>query len=354
MISLKKYLEMEVPAPPSEAPRDEVLTASVEAYRCSLQSMGGNANRTCAVFGGQLQSELNALVERLSGAVTPQSLTEIGNEARTQLDAWGDRGIAYLNTKAAEIKELLMVLARTAASVGERDQQYTEHFNDFTSRLRSISNLEDLTQVRSSLVQQANELKTYVEQMEQDSHKLVNRLQTQVSAYEDRLKKVEELAVRDPLTGISNRRNLEERTEVRIVRGQTFSVVMLDLNRLKVINDQHGHLAGDSLLQQFAQELRSSTRSSDEVGRWGGDEFMLVLDGDEANAKSQIERIKKWVFGQYTIRPGKGSGEVKVVVDAAIGLAQWQKGETLAEVVGRADAAMYQDKQLARAARSSG
>lgn len=337
MISLKKYLD------------DDLLPASLEAYRGALRAMGENAARAFATIGTELEQNLAGLVERLSGEMTAASLTENGKEASKHVQKWGDQAVEYLNGKTAEVKELLLVLARTAASVGDRDQKYNDHFNQFTTRLRTISNLEDLTQVRASLVQQANELKTYVDKMEKDSHRIVESLQTEVFAYEEKLKKVEELALRDPLTGLSNRRNVEERIETRIARAQNFCVVMLDLNGLKRTNDEHGHLAGDNLLKQFAQELRACTRSTDVVGRWGGDEFVLILDSDEASALTQIDRLKKWVFGPYTIRPGKGSGEVKVVLDAAVGLAEWRAGETLAGVVGRADAAMYQHKKAARA-----
>ena len=353
MISLKKYLDMEISEVPAEEVRaeegsNELLHASLESYRGALQSMGENGARACPPVGSDLQLSMRKLAGSLVGELTPASLAETGNEAGKELQLWGDRAVEYLNAKTAEIKELLIVLARTAESVGERDHQYADHFNQFTARLRTISNLEDLTQVRASLVQQAAELKTYVDQMEQDSHKLVETLQTEVTAYETKLKKVEELALRDALTGLSNRRNVEERIQMRMARGTAFCLVMLDLNRLKQVNDKHGHIAGDSLLQQFAQELRSSLRSSDVVGRWGGDEFLLVLDGDAAGAQAQIERLQRWVFGEYTIRPGKGSGEVKVTVDAAVGFAQWQTGETMDALVERADAEMYRHKKKHR------
>jgi diguanylate cyclase len=176
----------------------------------------------------------------------------------------------------------------------------------------------------------------------------VEKLKTEVSTYETKLKKAEELALRDALTGLSNRRNVEERIEGRIASGQVFCVAVLDVNHLKQVNDKHGHLAGDSLLQQFAQELRSSSRSTDLVGRWGGDEFIVVMDCAVSGAITQMERMQKWVFGDYTIRPGKGTGEVKVHVDAAVGLAEWQRGETLKAVIERADAEMYKNKGLAK------
>jgi len=352
MISLKKYLDMEIREKPAEAEPGDLLCASLESYRATLLAAGEAGARACPQVNYDLQQTLTSLAEGLEGDLTRAVLADTGTQASQELQAWRDRTVEYFNAKTAEVKELLLVLARTAASVGERDIQYAEHFNQFTSRLQAISNLEDLTQVRASVMQQAAELKTYVNHMKEESNKLVSNLQTEVTAYETKLKKVEELALRDPLTGLSNRRNVEESIEMRISRGRPFCVVMLDLNRLKLVNDKHGHLAGDNLLRQFAQELRSGLRSSDVVGRWGGDEFLLVLDGDETGARAQTGRLQKWVFGQYTIRPGKGSEEVKVNVDAAIGLAEWRTGEGLAALIERADAEMYKHKKQIRAGRS--
>jgi len=349
VISLKKYLDMDVKETRlSEPDPCDLLRVTLESYRSALGSVGESNTRACPAVGTDLQQNLNNFAHRLAGEVDAALMTKTGAQVNEQLQQWAERTVAYLNARTSEIKELLIVLARTAESVGERDHHYADHFNQLTKQLRSISNLEDLTQVRASLVQQASELKTYVDQMEKDSHKLVETLQTEVSCYETKLKQVEEIAWRDPLTGLSNRRNVEERIESRIALGQVFCVLMLDLNRLKTVNDKHGHLAGDNLLQQFAQELRSSTRSSDLVGRWGGDEFLIVMDGDATGANSQVERLQKWVFGEYTIRPGKGSAEVKVSVDAAVGIAQWQPGETMKAIIDRADSEMYKHKAFAR------
>lgn len=318
------------------------------SYRSVLLAMGKSGVQACPTVGSDLQSNLANVVNRLAGDLTPPLVKETGTQVTQQVQLWGDRTAEYFKARTTEVKELLIVLARTAESVGERDQRYTGHFSQFTSRLQTISNLEDLTQVRASLVQQATELKTYVDRMEQDSHKLVAQLQTEVSTYETKLKEVEELALRDALTGLANRRYVEEHLELRIAQQRAFCVAMLDLNRLKHVNDRYGHLAGDNLLQQFSQELRSSLRSTDMVGRWGGDEFIVVMDCDLPGANAQIERLRKWVFGEYTIRPGKGTGEVRVNVDAAVGLTQWQPGERIQEVIEHADTDMYRQKELGR------
>ncbi len=351
MISLKKYLEMnpeEGSVAKADEP-DELLAATSKAYRSALTAAGTSAVQACPPVGGDFQQNLAGIEKRLEGAITVAAVQEAAREVGEQFELWEDRTKAFYQARTTEVKELLTMLARTAESVGERDHHYTAQFGQFTSRLKTISSLEDLTKVRASLVKEALELKSYVDKMEQDSNKLVKQLKTEVSTYETKLKEVEELALRDALTGLANRRNVERRIEARIASQQPFCAAMIDVNKLKVINDKHGHLAGDSLLQQFAQELRSAMRGTDLIGRWGGDEFMVVIDSDLAGAATQLERVHKWVFGDYTIRPGKGTGEVKVHVDASIGLTQWKIGETLKDVVEHADAAMYKEKQKARA-----
>lgn len=349
MISLKKYLDMEIDElKVKEADPVALLTALVESYRSALLAMGKSGAQACPAVSHDLQQNLTELENRLAGDITPPLVKETDKQLTDQLQQWGEQAAAHSTAEAAEVKELLIVLAQTAASVGKRDQSYANNLNQFTARLRDISNVDDLTHIRTLLVQQATALKTYVDKMEQESKKLVTQLKTEISSYETKLKDAEDLASRDSLTGLPNRRNIEERIESRIMAGQEFCVVVVDVNELKKVNDIHGHLAGDNLLQQFAQELRSSFRSSDMVGRWGGDEFIVVAHGDAAAAQAQIERMRKWVFGDYTLRPGKGTGEVKTSVDAAVGFAQWQAGETAKSLIERADAAMYAQKALTK------
>jgi diguanylate cyclase len=323
----------------------ELLSAIVECFQSALLAMGKSGTQACPGVSSDLQQKLAELGNQISDDLTPAGVKKTEKQVEEQLQQWGGQSSEYFKAKANEVKELLILLARTAQSLGERDHRYTNQFTQFTSRLQKIANLEDLTQVRASLVQGAAELKTYVDRMAQDSRESVAQLQAEVSTYETKLKAVEELALRDSLTGLANRRNTEGRIEWRIAHQQTFCVMMIDLNHFKQVNDTYGHPAGDSLLKQLSQELRSNLRSSDVAGRWGGDEFIIILDCDLAGANCQVDRMRKWVLGEYTVQRAAGAGEVKVPVDASIGLAQWQKGETMEKLIERADTAMYEEKR---------
>jgi diguanylate cyclase (GGDEF)-like protein len=347
VISLKKYLDMDKAAPvtiETGAAGEELLLATLNSYRSALQAMGKSGAQACPGVGTDLQQALASLEPQLVGKVTPAVVVQTQVRVEELLEKWGGRSEDYFKAKAKEVKELLIVMAHTAQSVGDRDQRYTSQFSDFTTRLRTIANLEDLTQIRTSLVQGAAELKNYVERMAEDSKNSVAQLRAEVSTYETRLRAVEELALRDALTGLANRRNIEERIETRIATQRTFCVINLDLNRLKQVNDTHGHLAGDNLLKQFAQELRSNLGSAGIAGRWGGDEFVVILDCDLLGAKERVDRVRKWVFGDYTLQTGDGKPEIKIHAEASIGIAQWQSGQTMQQLIEFADAAMYQEK----------
>jgi diguanylate cyclase (GGDEF)-like protein len=349
VISLKKYLDMDFA---TEQQALELASALQESYRLLLLEIGKCAVRASAGVGADLQKNLASIEGQLARELTPAVVKRLQTEVEDELQQWVGRSVEHFKAKANEVKELLVVLANTAASIVERDQRYATQFSQFTTRLQSIADLEDLGQVRVSLLQGAGELKNCVDRMTQDSKESVAQLQAEVSTYETKLKAVEQLALRDPLTGLANRRNVEERIEWRIAHKQAFCVMIIDVDGFKQINDKYGHVAGDSLLKQFAGELRNNSRTPDIVGRWGGDEFIVVVDCDLHGAKAKVERLRKWVLGDYTIQLGEDTRTVKVHVDASIGVAQWQTGESAHQVLDHADAVMYRDKEQARKQRS--
>jgi diguanylate cyclase (GGDEF)-like protein len=140
---------------------------------------------------------------------------------------------------------------------------------------------------------------------------------------------------------------VEGQIERRIKAGTPLCVAVIDINGFKPINDEHGHLAGDEVLKQFAGELQSVCRSADLIGRWGGDEFIILLDCDLANAKVKIDRLREWVCGSYKIH-GR-NGPTKLRVDASIGLAEHLRDESMKGLLERADSGMYRDKAAFKA-----
>lgn len=329
----------------------DLADSTLEAYRASLAAMADSGVQVCPHLGQKLQDSLLNLQTALSAEATPDVVRKTGGLAAEEIEQWGVHAAAHFKQKASEIREIMMTVARTAEAVGERDQRYTAQFNEFTGRLRSIANLDDITGMRQSLVESAAELKTCVDRMAQDGAASIAQLHAEVAAYQSRLEEAERLASVDSLTGLSNRRRVEQQLELRVAQGRKFCVLIFDLNGFKQINDSYGHLAGDDLLRQFSVELRAAFRSTDVVGRWGGDEFIVVLGCLLEEAQAHIERVKEWTFGDYSVKVG--TEPRKIAVSAAVGAAEWKPKESAAEMLARADKDMYKQKTEAARRRHS-
>lgn len=160
---------------------------------------------------------------------------------------------------------------------------------------------------------------------------------------------IRELAQVDELTRLSNRRHILETliaAQARARRsGQALSVVLVDLDHFKAINDRHGHAAGDAVLCEFGGALRASLRDSDAAGRWGGEEFLLLLpETSAAAAVAIIDRLRDAVarLPFDHVAPG-------LRISFSAGVTECGAAEASDAAIERADRAMYQAKQAGRA-----
>ncbi len=343
MISLKRYLEQAdaVPEPDGKAGGAAGM-ALASAYRSVLDDMGQASTQVCPHVGNELERALRESAERVDAGAPPAAIAQTQSAVHSALTEWTRRTTAHYRTKAQEIKDILLTMTRVAQSVGERDEQAAAQMNAVTRRLETIASLDDVTEIRTSVVESASELKASVDRMTAAGRQAMDSLRAEVQVYRTRMEEAESAVARDTLTGLGSRLWTEEQLRWRMEAGATFSAAMLDIDGFKQINDRHGHMAGDELLRQFARELRSACRSTDVVGRWGGDEFVVVMDSDLDEAIVRTGRIQKWVCGNYTLQ-AHGT-EIPVQIAASIGVAQWAVGESLEQLLDRADTAMYQKK----------
>lgn len=350
MISLKKYLDADtvVSAPHAEPDASGTFPAAIAAYRSALREMGSCSVDACPALGEELKRNLGRLGEELSVVMASEVVGATESEVRDRLQNWGRQTAQHYRKQADEVKGLLIVMARTAESVGERDQRCAGQINEVTARLQGIASLEDLTQIRASIEKSAAELKTSVERMAAEGKAAIEHLRAEVAVYQAKLEEAEETSSHDALTGVRSRLFAEGQIARRIDAGAKHCVAILDIDGFKRVNDEHGHLVGDELLKQFAAELQSACRSTDVIARWGGDEFLVLLDCGMETASAQTDRLTQWVCGKYRVQGGSGAKELKI--HASIGLAEYIPGETMKTVLDRADAAMYQNKAASRLA----
>lgn len=177
---------------------------------------------------------------------------------------------------------------------------------------------------------------------------LRRKLREKNTLLQQSLQRIQELADRDELTGALSRRRLMQTIEAEIVRcersGEPFCIALLDLDHFKHINDAHGHLAGDEVLKRFCAAVRRVLRASDQLGRYGGEEFVVLLPAlPAANAPALVERVAEAVAQHGWEDLGAG---LRVTVSA--GVAAYCPGETVQTLLNRADEALYRAKRLGR------
>lgn len=172
-----------------------------------------------------------------------------------------------------------------------------------------------------------------------------NSLKTQLGEMDRSL----DLATRiDPMTGLANRRDIMEKMERELSRserhGRTFSVMLVDLDNFKQLNEKYGYNDGDDVLVEVARVLMSCVRNEDVCARWGGEEFLFLLtetniEGATTLARKILESISMTEFKAN--RPG-------INITASIGVCEYQAGQSLYECVSKADQALRKAKEAGK------
>lgn len=174
------------------------------------------------------------------------------------------------------------------------------------------------------------------------------RSRRQQQDLEAALVRIRELATRDELTGLVNRRHMRElmeREHQRCIRsGRTFCLAVLDIDQFKPLNDTRGRGIGDAVLRSVAHEAMRRVRVSDAFGRWGGDRFVLLLcDARCPLAKGGVERVRSGIGAMQVAVPGAALG-----ITLSAGMAEHHAGETVEQTLDRAERALAEAKEQGR------
>ncbi len=175
-------------------------------------------------------------------------------------------------------------------------------------------------------------------------HDVNEQLRLQLAEIEKLQAILHEQAIQDPLTGLYNRRFMEESLKQEFARAkrdnQPFSVVMLDMDNLKILNDKYGHVVGDMALKSLSKLLKDQTRTEDIVCRFGGDEFLVILH--HANEQMANVRLQNWNERAKNI--DIVHEKIRIQVSFSAGIATYPTYENIEELIRAADKALYDIK----------
>lgn len=244
---------------------------------------------------------------------------------------------------------LLQVMGGMASAAG-RTRETSETFLGEIERIDSSH--EAHKSPEAAVARLAEQARTMTQSLRALNERL-NESETQIEQLRAQLQRVRQEAMTDPLTGLANRRAFDEALAGLVARdgerraSAALSLVMVDVDHFKRINDDMGHLFGDRVLRAIADVLRANLKGRDMPARFGGEEFAVVLPGTPASAAYRVAEQLREAVAALRIRRSR-SDEVVAQITISCGVATLAPGEDATSFIGRADAALYKAKKRGR------
>ncbi|BBO80116.1 hypothetical protein DSCO28_06820 [Desulfosarcina ovata subsp. sediminis] len=254
----------------------------------------------------------------------------------------------YLAERETEFREIidLMTAAMTGLDDGNRD--FYTSIRSQGERFDAITRLDDIKRIKNEMLREVDKLREMVRQKENQDQKALEALSSQVEVLKQELSRARHSANTDALTGVNNRKALDHYlaglVDRNCVSRTPFSLLMMDLDDFKQLNDTYGHTVGDRMLLAFAEKCKSVIRKDDFLGRYGGEEFTLVLPG--ASLRHATKKAKQLcqtiAAGRYAADDTPSTDVLSVTV--SIGVGCYRKGDTVTSLIDRTDQCLYEAK----------
>jgi diguanylate cyclase len=258
------------------------------------------------------------------------------------------RNSKVMEEVSQQLRRVLRESLEKIVSTGSVTQDYALKLKDFLGGLEAKA--RQPTDFREMIVRLILDTRT-MEQSTLDLRGQLEKAEKESNELRDRLQRVEREATLDVLTGIHNRKHMEKALaslyENYVRKGTRFSIMMLDLDHFKRVNDTYGHKVGDAVLQFVGGVLKETVKGRDIPARYGGEEFVILLPmTDCSDACKVAEQLRREISKKpLTIRQ---SGERIGTVTVSIGVAMIREGDSIDAVIHRADQALYCAKRQGR------
>ena len=307
--------------------------------------------------GNVSENEWPDLLERISCLI--RSMREKAQEEKKNLESF----LTQLTDQLQTLDNFIRGVEQDHHDAIQTGQVFKGKMDDQLEHMgRSVDEASELDQLKGAirarletLAQHMEEFREHEEDRDKSAQDKITELNKQIKGMEkdseDLRKNVmqeREMALMDPLTGIKNRLAYDERIEQDYSRWKRYqsplSLIVIDIDFFKKINDNYGHIAGDKVLHTVAQHLQDNIRETDFLARYGGEEFVIIMpDTTSAQGLTVAEKLRQEVSDCGFHYRGES-----VSVTISCGVAEFSEGETIDEAFEKADTAMYQAKEGGR------
>ena len=240
----------------------------------------------------------------------------------------------------------LVIMKELAVMIDKLDRvtdQHTEQLDNHLLNLKDYDKISDLAQLKKEITEELSRVLNNNNKI----HSNITEAQEAVKRLQSKMEEVADMATIDELTGLYNRRALFGRLTEEHSRaeryGQGFSLLLIDIDDFKNVNDEHGHQVGDGILRGFGAFLRHNLRDSDFPARFGGEEFICLLPSTDIDQAVQAANKICQLLTKSTLSSKKIDVTLRITV--SIGVAAWTSGDDIDNLIKRADDALFLAKR---------
>ena len=258
----------------------------------------------------------------------------------------------YLKDREKEIWDIIGLQRTAMTTLGTENQVYNRKVYARSKQIEAITMLYDIKTMKQNLKKEVAAIQATVRKKEEQDRQQMDALAKQISRLTVELKKVKTKAMTDGLTKAYNREAFDSYirkiVDQNTIKNSPFSLLMLDIDDFKKINDEYGHQIGDRVLVAVVRKCTEFIRDEDFLARYGGEEFVIVLPGASLrNALKKAQRLRKAIAGTHytTDKEKEGKG---LSITVSIGASSFRKNDSVSTVIDRSDQALYQAKRTGK------
>ena len=297
-----------------------------------------------------LSGQLTILHQVFSQPLDIRNLDEVERRLRDVIDQQG-RLKKELSDAQLRLKQMLAGFIDRLADMSDSAGTFHDTLEACAHEIEKAQDINALSDVVEHMLRETRAAQATAQRSREDLQSLrrqVDFANTEIAKLQHELHHTSELVRHDPLTGILNRKGLDEALKREIARAQRRSsalcIGLLDVDNFKRINDTHGHHAGDAALQHLTEVVKENLRPQDSLGRYGGEEFLIILpDTDPEHAVAAMQRLQRALTNRYFLTAGQ-----KLLITFSAGVAKLDPDEPPENAIDRADKAMYRAKHAGK------
>ncbi len=296
----------------------------------------------------RFNKEIDELKTAISSEKKTKKIDSLFNKKKEIILSHIKRQNDYIKEKEVELKDIIDILTKALVEFDSENKIFNEIVYSQSEKLDEITRLEDIKIIKRKLKEEIAIIKKNVLDKQAMDKKKVEHLSIKIGSLNVELEKVTTTSMTDGLTGVYNRMGLDkflnELVEKNLIIHFPFSLLIMDIDNFKIINDTHGHQVGDRIILALVENCKKFMRGDDIIARYGGDEFVAILP--KASLKNAIKKAKyicnAIAENKYSLDNIK---KKPLMFTISIGVSAYRKNDTITTVLERADKALYLTKE---------